>query len=569
MGLFDDLIPQQQRAPVSSTAKVWGDSEAEAAGLYEPSGGTARQLPGQPGQPRIEVRPRGALSFDDLIPSNSSAQSVVARFPAEQPQNEALQAQLQGTARAMTTGAPTSQGTKIGIDFANSQAAAGQRTTPNIDAQYKNLVSDQTFESDAGEVLFRDPVTGKVMPTDQNKHVALRDPADNRVKIFARTESTDEGALSAGGRLMMSGMGAGAATARPSIGVAAAKEVQPAASDIFSTAKPFYRAFKNEAGGIEVPPETASGFGLRIKDALDKANLIPELAPPVFSAIGIFDRGEGLTLASLQNIKRVVGRGFNSPDKNIRDAAAVASGEIGKIISEVSQTAGQNLKTADAIHSTARSVQDLQRKGAVADLRAGRAGYGGNAVNSMRQVLSPIVQRAVEGKNTGFKPDEIQAMREIVEGTTATNALRLAGQASPTKGIMNSGLAAHGGYLASGGVGAAVIPALGAASNKVATILTGRQIDRLKELVAKRSPAYADAVAKATQRYENAQMDLVNKPTPAKFAAYLSASRALSAGFQRDGIQVSSGELLRAIQGGSMKAAADDDEQPVDRVGNQ
>lgn len=558
MGLFDDLIPQQQRAAVQPTAKVWGDSEAEAAGLYETRGA----LPGQPGQPRIEVRP--GSPFDDLIPKNTPSAQVSERFPGEQPRNEALQAQLQGAARAMTTGAPTSQGTKIGINFANSQSAAGQRTTPNIDAHYKNLVSDQTLEGDDGNVYYRD-VSGRVLPTDKNKHIALRDPADNRLKIFARTDETDEGVLSSLGRLAMSGMGAGAPTARPAIGVAAAKEIQPAASDILSTAKPFYRAFKNEAGQIEVPKETASGFGLRIKDALEKANLIPELAPPVFSAIGIFDRGEGLTLASLQNIKRVVGRGFNSPDKNVRDAAAVASGEIGKIISEVSQSAGQNLKTADAIHSTARSVQDLQRKGAVADLRAGRAGYGGNAVNSMRQVLSPIVQRAVEGKHTSFKPHEIQAMREIVEGTTATNALRGVGQLSPSKGIMQT--AGAGGAVYAAGPVALAIPAMGAASNKLATILTGKQIDRLQELVAKRSPAYAEAVAKATERYQKAQMELVNNPTPAKFAVYLSASRALSSGFQRDGIQVTSGELLRSIQGPVKAAAEDGQPQPVG-VGN-
>lgn len=555
MGIFDDLIPTQQRAPVQPSQKVWGDSEAEAAGLYETRGS-------QPASPAAASR--AALSFDDLIPQQTASAAVAGRFPDQQ-QNPALQGQMEQTARGMTTGAPTSQGTKIAIDFANSQAAAGQRTTPNIEAQYKNLVSAETFEDETGNVLFRDPVTGKVMPTDQNKHVALRDPSDNRVKVFARTEDTDEGMLSAGGRLLMSGMGAGAPTARPALGVAAAKQVQPAASDIFSTAKPFYRAFKNEAGQIEVPVETASGFGLRVKDALTKANLIQELAPPVYSALGILDKGEPLTLDALQNVKRVIGRSFNSPDKNVRDAAAVASGEIGKIIGEVSQTAGQNLKTADAIHSTARSVQDLQRKGAVADLRAGRAGYGGNAVNSMRQVLSPIVQRAVEGKSTSFKPHEIQAMREIVEGTTATNALRGVGQLSPSKGIMQT--AGAGGALYAAGPVALAIPALGAASNKMATILTGRQIDKLKELVAKRSPAYAEAVAKATQKYQRAQMEMVNKPTPAKFAAYLSASRALSAGFQRDGIQVTSGQLLKALQGPVAGRAEDEQPEPVG-VGN-
>jgi hypothetical protein len=43
-------------------------------------------------------------------------------------------------------------------------------------------------------------------------------------------------------------------------------------------------------------------------------------------------------------------------------------------------------------------VQNLQRKSDVADLRASRAGYDSNAVNTMRQVLSPNLQKAVEGR---------------------------------------------------------------------------------------------------------------------------------------------------------------------------
>lgn len=257
----------------------------------------------------------------------------------------------------------------------------------------------------------------------------------------------------------------------------------------------------------------------------------------------------------------MIGRGFASPDKNVRDAAAVASKEVAKIIREVSPSAASSLKTADDIHSTAIAVQDLQRKGAVADLRKGRAGYGGNAVNNMRQVLTPIVQRAVEGKNTSFKPNEIEAMRQIVEGTKSTNALRLVGQLSPTSGLGVLKSAAAGGSAVGAGLsgGAALaIPAIGAASNKLATVITGKQIDRLKELVAKRSPAYAEAVKRSVDRYEKAQIEFASKPTPAKFAGYLTASRALSSGLARDGIQVSSGDLLRALQLGGPGKAEDE-----------
>lgn len=454
---------------------------------------------------------------------------------------------------------------QITTEFMNQGSAAGQRTTPNIAAQMKNFISDDVHESDAGEVLYRDPQSGKLIPTDQNKQVALRDPQDGKIKVFARSPDTNEGVLSSAGRFLSTGMGAGAPTARP--GLPATPAMQPKASDIFATAKPFYRAFRDEAGTIRVPAETAKGIADRVRGALEKANLIPELAPQVYSAVSILDRGEQLSLDALQNIKRVVSRGFNSPDKNVRDAASVASGEIGKVLSEVAPEAAKNLKTADAIHSTARSVQDLQRKSDVADLRKGRAGYGGNAVNSMRQILSPIVQRAIDGKTTAFKPAEIAAMREIVEGTPATNAARLVGQLSPTKGIIPT-VASGGAALTMSNPYLLAIPALGAASNKLATVLTGKQIDRLKTLVAKRSPAYAQAVQKSVQRYEDAQAKLLSDPSPARMGGYVAASRALAAGLARDGVPITSADLMRAIQG-PMNGRTQDEQPEPERVINR
>lgn len=480
-------------------------------------------------------------------PPGFELMSVDAAFRNVQAQPEApgLRGGLERRAAAMKNAPPASMGTRMATEFLNQGAAAGQLTTPDIASQERNLLSSEVHQNEVGELLFRDPRNGQMVVTDQNKHVVLRDPADQKVKVFARTENTNEGQIASAGRMLMTGLASGAPTARPGLATSSVA-ITPRASEIMATSKPHYQAFKAEAANIDVPAETAAGIGDRIRSALTRANLIPELAQPVYSAVGILDKGE-TTLDALQNVKRVIGRGFNSPDKNVRDAAAVASREIGKVISEVSPTAGKSLRTADEIHSTALSVQDLQRKASVADLRAGRAGYGGNAVNSMRQVLSPIVQRATEGRLTGFKPNEIEAMREIVEGTAATNLARGIGQLSPSKGVLQTMLAAGGTVAA--GPAALAIPALGAASNKLATILTGKQIERMQELVAKRSPAYAEAVAKAISKYERAQTEFLSDPSPARFAAYLSASRALSSGLTRDGVAKTSGDLLRAIQG--------------------
>lgn len=537
------------RAEVPSTPRVWGDKEATDAGLYERKAVTDQEILRQ-----LNAQPTRAPLRITITP-------VKDRF-VDVPQvgGERVQEGLNQRGLELTRGPELPPTAQMATEAANVLPAATQGTNPNVNNYGGKLLSTETFEDDAGNILYRDPQTGKVNQTDKSKHVAIRDPADGVIKIFSRSEATDENPAVSVSRVLSPGLAAAAPTARAAI--SATNKVVPKASEIFSTAKPFYRAFTKEAQGIEVPPQTGADLAGRIRGALDKANLIEELAPSVYKAVGILEKPapEGVaptTLDSLQNIKRVVGRSFSSPDKNVRDAAAVASKEINKIIGEVSETAGQNLKTADAIHSTARSVQELQRKAEIADLRTGRAGYGGNAVNSMRQVLSPIVQRAIEGKVTGFQPGEIAAMREIVEGTPVTNALRQVGALSPSKGIMQ---------IAVGGATGGLTAALGAGANKLAAIMTGKQIERLNELVAKRSPAYTQAVAKAIDRFEKAQIELGNQPSPNKFAAYLSASRALSNGLQKDGIEITSGALLKQIAG-QPPAAADEQQPPVSGVG--
>lgn len=473
------------------------------------------------------------------------------------PENETpLRSGLERMARSFT-GSATSPLGRMAAEQGNTLTAANQGTMPDPSA-YNTMVSSDLFEGDDGTIQYRNPATGRISATDSATQVVLRDPADNRLKVYARSDDTNEGPITGAARVLAPGLAAAAPTARAAIGTAA-KNIMPQASDIMATAKPYYQAFKNEAGQIAVPVETAKGIADRLRGALERINLTEEMAgAPARSAISLLENGKVMTIADLQKVKRMAGRGFSNSEKDARDAAAAISGEIYRVIQQVSREAAQSLRTADNIHSTALAMQDLQRKGAVADLRAGRAGYGGNAVNSMRQVLSPIVQKAAEGRMTSFKPDEIQVMREIVEGTGATNALRLVGQLSPTKGAFQT-LGSLGGAAALGPK-ALVIPAMGAASNKLATIMTGRQIDKLKELVAKRSPAYAAAVARATDRFERAQVRFASDPSPGRLTGMLSASRTLSSMLGRDGIDVSSGDILRSIQG-PMRAPAQDEQQ--------
>lgn len=111
----------------------------------------------------------------------------------------------------------TSPAGQMLVDFGNQGVAAGQRTTPVIAAHMPNLISKDVHENDAGEALFVDPKTGGLVKTDSTKHVILRDPADNTLKVFARTPETNEGAASSLGRVLGTGMAAGNIRTGPTV----------------------------------------------------------------------------------------------------------------------------------------------------------------------------------------------------------------------------------------------------------------------------------------------------------------------------------------------------------------
>jgi muramidase (phage lysozyme) len=223
----------------------------------------------RPQQPQMQ-----GLSFDDLIPAQT-APDFGGAFQA--PQNEeALRAGLQQRAQQMqaaTRGPAVDPGVRQSVEFQNRPIAGGQGTTPIMDLQMKNLITDQVFENDAGLAVFRDPATGQLVEADQNKHVILRDPADNRLKVFARTAETNENPLVSGARILEQGLLAGAPTARATVAAAPAlkpsQEVAQAAGRI----------------GVEVPRAVTTD-SMAVQRVAGAVRNIPLAGDPLISATG-------------------------------------------------------------------------------------------------------------------------------------------------------------------------------------------------------------------------------------------------------------------------------------------
>jgi hypothetical protein len=312
----------------------------------------------------------------------------------------------------------------------------------------------------------------------------------------------------------------------------------PTAERLGEVAAQGYKDFR-AAGGAPLDPPMAKAFAEDIKATLESKGAWDHLATPVHRTVDLLDTGKPVTMDRFKSIREGLNSLKADPDSKVRRAANIASEKMESFLIRNEPEAAESLLTADANYAAMKRGQQLDQAKDVAGLRTGRAGYGGNAVNAMRQVLSPIVEKAIKGKTTGFNTEEIRAMNEIVTGTTATNVLRGVGQLSPSKGAIQTGIA-----IGSGGATAAA----GAAANKLATILTSKQIDRLNELVRKRSPAYEEALNAAAGKFTSAAKAFNVSPSQANLVRTVGAARALSSGLARDGIEISSGNILRSLQ---------------------
>lgn len=337
----------------------------------------------------------------------------------------------------------------------------------------------------------------------------------------------------------------------PGGGGAAKPTPVPTRADLSRAADEGYTEYR--AVGGDFSPEISGALADRVAASLKSKGAYPHLAEEVHKTVDLLRKDGGNSADELRSVLEALSSSRVSPDKKVRRAANIATAEISQFLSRTEPEAASALSGANANFAAAARAKTLDDASEVAGLRAGRAGYGGNAVNTMRQVLSPIVEKAIKGNKQGFSPEEINAMHEIVTGTTATNTLRGIGQLSPSKGAISTTLAA-------GTLG--VTGAVGAAANKLATVLTSKQIDRLNELVRKRSPAYEAAVEKSADKFFTASDDFLINPTQAGLLKAVVAARALSAGLSRDGIPIPSGELLRRLQGPSGAAAEDEQPQP-------
>jgi hypothetical protein len=105
-------------------------------------------------------------------------------------------------------GKPTSPVQQMLGGMENLLPAAEQGTNPNPEAYKGSQYLGPATIGEGDEVFYKD-ANGVPQPTDKSKHVVIRDPRDNQVKVFARSDDTSEGGLVGASRVLAPGLATG------------------------------------------------------------------------------------------------------------------------------------------------------------------------------------------------------------------------------------------------------------------------------------------------------------------------------------------------------------------------
>lgn len=318
--------------------------------------------------------------------------------------------------------------------------------------------------------------------------------------------------------------------------------------DIVKAAKDGFTEVRSSAASFS--PHVTDALADHVQAVLKKNGSYPHLADSVHKTVDILRKGAPSSADELRSVQEALSALKIDPDPKIRRAAKAASDEIHQFIVRTEPQLAKTLETANANYAAAKRAEEINAAREIAGLRTGRAGYGGNAVNNMRQVLSPKVEAAIKGNPKGYNPEEIQAMRAVVEGNTSTNTLRGIGQLSPAKGAIQTGLA-----IGTGGISALI----GASANKLATVLTAKQIDALSQLVQSRAPA-SQRVFNPMRDWYSASEKFGMEPTPKNLARLTLAARNFASNLEGAGISVQPDALVRS---GLVAAPAPSEQEPA------
>jgi len=312
----------------------------------------------------------------------------------------------------------------------------------------------------------------------------------------------------------------------------------PTAAELKTAASAGYDAARQT--GAEYPGADIGNLAQTAQHELESDGILSELAPQTFAVLGRLSNpppGSTVNIGSLDAVRKSLGRiagNFGNPteqeaarriiariDQHIEDAGAGAAsispgpGSTLPVPSAAAGAGGANGTGAagvaeNPLTAAARLIREARANSAAmfrsdrvsgveeaADLRASAANSGQNTGNTLRQRLASLLLN--DKQSRGFSAEELDAMRQVVNGTATSNTLRRVGNMlGGGGGLGQTAIASLGGAIGSamgGGmegaaIGAGAATGLGTGTRSAYNSLVGRQMRGLDEMMRRRSPLF-------------------------------------------------------------------------------
>lgn len=299
----------------------------------------------------------------------------------------------------------------------------------------------------------------------------------------------------------------------------AARPVELTPAELQASAAGHFNA--PEVQDVTLHPQAVQQFYENLPKTLEtKGHATEVVAPQTYRQVEQYGKSAGATQApmTIEDLKnqRTIFQGIaqKSSVPQERSAASAAINAIDEFVANPrfanfparAEITGSGEEAAKALAmgrgdiAAGKSLERLDRKQFIKELRAAATGSGMNIGNSLRQGLVEIM--ADERSYRNLKPEVRDAIENVVRGTPSENAVRLLGNVlGGGGGIGNMGVRAIGGHVA-GPVGY-LLPDVGTALRLLSNRMTLEEFDKLRTLIASNSPL-ARSVQNAMSQYAKA-----------------------------------------------------------------
>lgn len=288
-------------------------------------------------------------------------------------------------------------------------------------------------------------------------------------------------------------------TPRGRISRGQARRAAPDAEDLKRQSTALYEQAR--AGGVRLSGDSYTDMASRIESKLRSNGYSESLDShnPVKAALSeIYKRvGDDVDLEELEVLRKVSKSALKHPDDHTRMLGAIIRDEIDGLVDNMGPqnvTGGNPEGVAKALKGARSLYQRKAKVEMVDDIIENAKLQASGFENGLRIGFRRVLQS--KEKRRGFTPDEIDAMKKVVDGGPARQALRILGKMgfgsqgsnSFLGGSISSGVGAGAGGAIAGGpgamLGAVAGPAVGRASQESATMLTKKAADTAQRLMA-------------------------------------------------------------------------------------